>query len=59
VRRGRPKIHFEKAESTNLLIPISIKKLATEASRKARLSLSQWVVEAVCKNLENQKKNIL
>ena len=49
---GRRKFHSEKTEKTNLILPSSVKKAAIEAAKKMRLSLSQYVVQAVCESLK-------
>jgi len=56
--KGRRKFHSEETEKTNLVMPASVKKSAMNAAKDARLSLSQWVVQAICKNLKQNRENI-
>jgi len=51
------RFHSEDTEKTNLVVPKSIKDDALKAARAERLSLSQWVVRAICEKLEGMKKN--
>jgi len=57
--KGRRKFHSEKTEKTNLVIPSSVKKQALERAKLARLSLSQWVVQAMCKSIEQAQKYVI
>ncbi len=50
----KTRIHDGRVEKANLLFPSEIKKEAILAAQKERLSLSQWVVALVVKQLEKE-----
>lgn len=54
--KGRRKFHSERTEKTNLILPSSVKKDAIETAKKLRLSLSQFVVQAVCEFVKQNQK---